>query len=146
MYSIELGAARTSPIVDQTGVGAPVIDYMRERGLTPKAITITAGDKPHSTDQWMRNWRVPKRDLITNLLVLSQKRQLKIATGLEEASSLLAELQNMRVKIDLRTAHDSYVSWREGQHDDLVFAVALAAWWAEKRPLPRLACPMIYFA
>jgi hypothetical protein len=24
--------------------------------------------------------------------------------------------------------------WREGQHDDLVLATALAAWWGESRP------------
>lgn len=126
MYSIELGAVRPSLIVDQTGVGAPVVDLMRARGLTPKAITITGGDKSHATDRWKRDWRVPKRDLMSNLLVLSQNGRLKIAAGLKEASTLAAELQNMRVKIDLRTAHDSYVSWREGQHDDLVLAVALA--------------------
>jgi hypothetical protein len=38
---------------------------------------------------------------------------------------------NFRVKIDPLTAHDSYGAWREGQHDDLVLAVALAVWFAE---------------
>jgi hypothetical protein len=37
------------------------------------------------------------------------------------------------MKIDLTTGHDSYGQWREGQHDDLVLAVALATWWAETR-------------
>jgi hypothetical protein len=37
------------------------------------------------------------------------------------------------MRIDLTTGHDSYGQWREGQHDDLVLAVALAAWWAETR-------------
>ena len=35
------------------------------------------------------------------------------------------------MKIDPITAHDSYGAWREGQHDDLVLAVALAVWFAE---------------
>jgi len=43
---------------------------------------------------------------------------MKIASGLKEAATLANEFQNMRVKIDLRTAHDSYTTWREGQHDD----------------------------
>ena len=74
--------------------------------------------------------------LVSNLLLLSQEGRLKIASGLAEAKTLVAELQNMRVKIDLKTAHDSYGAWREGQHDDLVLAVALAAWWGENKPRP----------
>jgi hypothetical protein len=33
----------------------------------------------------------------------------------------------------LRTAHDSYEHWREGDHDDLVLAAALACWWPRIR-------------
>jgi hypothetical protein len=138
MHSKELAEAPTSLIVDQTGVGAPVVDFLKDRGLLPKTITITGGDKPQATDEWKRNWRVPKRDLVSNLVVLSQSNRLKIAADLKEAKTLADELQNLRVKINPYTAHDSYTTWREGQHDDLVLAVALAAWWAECRPKPRL--------
>lgn len=41
---------------------------------------------------------------------------------------LSGELQNFKVKINPETAHDSYGAWREGQHDDLVLAVALGLW------------------
>jgi hypothetical protein len=44
---------------------------------------------------------------------------------------LVREIQNFQVKINLETAHDSYGAWREGTHDDLVLAVALALWVAE---------------
>jgi hypothetical protein len=44
---------------------------------------------------------------------------------------LLKELQSFRVTIDPTTAHDSYSAWREQDHDDLVFALALACWWGE---------------
>jgi hypothetical protein len=50
---------------------------------------------------------------------------------LPEASTLRKELQNFRVKIDPRTAHDSYEHWREGDHDDLVLATAMACWFRE---------------
>ena len=46
---------------------------------------------------------------------------------------LREELLNFRRKIDLRTAHDSYEHWRESDHDDLVLATALAAWWIAYR-------------
>ncbi len=36
------------------------------------------------------------------------------------------------MKIDSKTAHDSYEAWREGVHDDLVLSVALACWTAEQ--------------
>ena len=31
-------------VVDQTGVGRPVVDLFREVGLKPIAVTLTAGD------------------------------------------------------------------------------------------------------
>jgi hypothetical protein len=40
---------------------------------------------------------------------------------------------NFKVEIDPKTAHDSYTAWRENQHDDLVFAVALACWLGENQ-------------
>ena len=35
------------------------------------------------------------------------------------------------MKIDPKTAHDSYEHWREGDHDDLVLAVSMAAWFRQ---------------
>ena len=141
-HSRELRSGQINLVVDQTGGGAPVVDLLRNKGLMPIAITITGGDHPHQEDHKKRTWSVPKRDLISNLLVLSQTQRMKIASGLKEAATLANEFQNMRVKIDLRTAHDSYTTWREGQHDDLVLAVALASWWAEKRPM-RMPKPIV---
>ena len=86
-------------------------------------------------------YHVPKRDLVTNLQVLLQSGRLKIAGQLPESRTLTDELLNFKVKIDIRTAHDSYEAWREGVHDDLVLAVALACLYAAKRkivdPIPK---------
>lgn len=120
-------------VVDATGVGKPVVDLLKQKGLYPVAITITGGDSVVQVDS--RNWRVPKRDLVSNLQVLLQTRQLKVAGGLDLASVLVQELLAFKVKIDLKTAHDSYSAWREGAHDDLVLATALACWWASNRPV-----------
>jgi hypothetical protein len=46
---------------------------------------------------------------------------------------LRQELLNFRRKINLKTAHDSYEHWREGDHDDLVLAAGLACWWITYR-------------
>jgi hypothetical protein len=117
--------------VDATGVGAAVVDMLRRAGLTFDAVTITGGDS--ETRSGYDSYRVPKRDLVGNLQVLLQTGRLKIARSLEHAETLRAELLNFRVKINVATAHDSYEAWREGDHDDLVLAVALAAWRAQKR-------------
>ena len=42
---------------------------------------------------------------------------------------MLAEMQSFKVKIDPKTAHDSYSAWRENAHDDLVLAACLAVWF-----------------
>ncbi len=60
-----------------------------------------------------------------------QSERLKIAKRLPEAGTLRQELQNFRVKIDPKTAHDSYSHWREAEHDDLVLATALACWFRQ---------------
>jgi hypothetical protein len=116
--------------VDATGVGAAVVDMLRRSGLTFDAVTITGGDT--ETQSGWYDWRVPKRDLVGGLQVLLQSGRLKIARQLEHAQTLKAELLNFRVKINLITAHDSYEACREGDHDDLVLAAALAAWKAHK--------------
>jgi hypothetical protein len=118
-------------IVDNTGVGPAVTDLLKKKGLSFKAITITAGDKAHGVGGG--KYRVPKRDLVSALEVPFHTGELKVAEGLELWNVLREELLNFRRKIDLRTAHDSYEHWRETDHDDLVLATALACWWLRRR-------------
>jgi hypothetical protein len=122
-------------VVDQTGVGRPVVDMLREARLHPIAITITGGDNVTGEHP---EYRVPKRDLVTAVQVLLQSERLKIARGLPEAQTLVNELLAFRVSINLRTGHDSYgndaSAWRENPHDDLVLATAVGVWHGEKHP------------
>ena len=76
-------------------------------------------------------FRVPKRDLVSVVQVGLQNRTLKIAESLQLAETLSRELQNFTVKIT-DAANDIYGAWREGTHDDLVLAVALAVWKANQ--------------
>jgi hypothetical protein len=120
-------------LLDNTGVGVAVSDLFRQAKLNFCPITITGGDKVTRDG---RSIRVPKRDLVSTLQVLFQTKRLKIAGDLNESQTLMEELLNFQVKISL-TGHDSYGAWRERTHDDLVLAVALACWAAEKRLLPK---------
>ena len=123
-------AGKTQCVVDATGVGRPVVDMLREARVKPLvAVTITGGDTATRDGS---GYRVPKRDLVSTLQVVLQNDRLKIARDLPLAEVLVREMQNFRVKISLSTGHDSYEAWREGDHDDLVLAVALACWYGAK--------------
>lgn len=113
---------------DATGVGAPVVDLLRRADLQTISITITGGQKAN----YDRGYHVPKRDLIAAVQVMLQQGRLKFADGLPEVQTLVKELLSMQVKINTETAHDSYGAWREGSHDDLALAVAMATWLAQR--------------
>jgi hypothetical protein len=122
-------AGDSTVLVDYTGCGRPVVDVMRQQGLTPRGISIHGGDK---VTQDGRDYRVPKRDLVGVVACLLQQQRLRFAERLPETSLLTHELLNFKVKIDPTTAHDNYSAWREKDHNDLVLALALAVWWGEQ--------------
>jgi hypothetical protein len=121
---------RPALVIDATGVGRPVVDEFRKAGLAPIGVTITGGD---SVTRDGRFWHVPKRNLVSSLVLVFQNRTLKIAPSLPLAATLATEVQNFKRKIDLRTAHDSFEAWRDSMYDDLVLACSLALWWAQEQ-------------
>jgi hypothetical protein len=123
--------ADSTLVVDQTGVGRPVIDLLRRSKLRARLrpVTITAGHKASPADGG--GWLVPKKELVSTLQVLLQARRLKVSPALAEAATLVRELVNFQVKVTA-AAHETFGAWREGVHDDLVLAVAIAAWEAER--------------
>jgi hypothetical protein len=117
-------------LVDKTGVGAAVLDSFTHARIGAVAITLHGGSSV-TRDPQRVGFRVPKRDLVTVTQVLLQNGRLRVASGLPEAEILKKELLNFRMKIDPKTAHDSYEHWRESEHDDLVLAVSMAAWFRQ---------------
>jgi hypothetical protein len=120
-------------VVDSTGVGKPVLDLVRARGV-PGAlvpVTITAGLK---AKQDGAEWHVPKRELIVGLQVAFETGRLTIERDIAGVDTLVSELMAMRVRVGL-SGHERFEAWREGAHDDLVLAVALA-WWEMNRKKP----------
>jgi len=119
---------KTVLAIDATGVGAPVVDlFKREKINAILAPIQIVGGANVSNENGMT--RVPKRDLVSVVQVGLQNRKLKIAESLNLAETLSRELQNFTVKIT-DAANDVNGAWREGTHDDLVLAVALAVWKA----------------
>jgi hypothetical protein len=124
--------SRPHLIVDGTGCGRPVVDMMRTARLPVAKLApaiITAGAEATFTDGY---WRVPKRDLAGAAVTAFESRRLHIVPKLKEAATLTRELQTFTVKINLATGNESFESWRERDHDDLVLAVALAVWYGDR--------------
>jgi len=132
------GAERRHLVVDGTGVGPAVVDLLRQEDLQGKLwpVTITGGDTERYADGY---YRVPKRDLVVGLQVLVQQGGLQIAEGMKEGAALVKEMAEMRVKVT-GSGHEQFGAWREGEHDDLVLAVALAC-WGVRRVAPRVRRP-----
>ncbi len=107
-----------------------MVDLLRRAGLGcgVVAATMTSGDR----ESWdPGGYRVPKRDLIVGLQVLLQQGGLQMAARLKEGPALMREMAEMRVKVTA-AGREVYGVWREGEHDDLILAVALACWGARK--------------
>jgi hypothetical protein len=113
--------------IDATGVGPAVTDIFAKRGRSFKAVKIHGGDA-ETCDKGV--YRVPKRNLVSALQAALQTGTLKIASSLPLVEVLRQELLNFRVKVNIATGHDCYEYWREGDHDDLVLAAAMAVWSA----------------
>jgi len=121
---------RVDLAVDATGVGRPVVDLLQAspRKGRMRAVMVTGGEQQHETNGY---FHVPKRDLISGLALLFQTGGLKIAQDLEEGETLVEELLAMERR-STTSGREQYGAWRQGAHDDLVFAVALACWGVQE--------------
>lgn len=124
-----LRADRAMLVVDATGVGAPVVDLFRAEQVNHAPVTITGGFAV-GWDLQRGSFTVPKRDLVSVMAVLLEQRRLRIPEALPTRDLLTRELQAFRRRVT-PVGNDTYASWREQDHDDLVLAVALAAWHYE---------------
>lgn len=115
-------------VVDQTGVGQPVVEMLRYEAqcdFTP--ITITAGFTHNQNED---GWRVPKKDLVGAVQAVLGTRRLRWDSSRPFVGVLRKELDNFRIKQSQKTGHEAF-SHREGEHDDLVLALACAIWVGE---------------
>ncbi len=107
-----------------------MVDLLRAArlGCDVAAVSITAGDRQtHAGGVW----NVPKRDLIAGVQVLLERGELKIAGRLRDSWALVKGLLDVRMTASgagkVRLGADG-----GGEHDDLVIALALACWRAQR--------------
>ena len=133
----EEGGGGVDVILDITATGRVVVELFEGAGIKPITIRITgAATEEEETDPGA--WRIPKVELVGNLLSLYQSDRMKIAKTLELTPALVDELEQFKMRPPRIDPNDPE-SWREGQSDDLVFAVAVAAWRGNRHvPMPQV--------
>jgi hypothetical protein len=124
------GSANLFLGVDRTGVGRPVVDLFRQKGLSPTGVTITGGDQVVQDGQ---DYRVPKRELVNLVKVLLQQGRLRISSQIPEYKILISEMNNFTYKIN-DNANDVYGREGKNNHDDMLLALAVALWVGQKMP------------
>ncbi len=120
-------AGASTLAVDATGVGVAVVDLIRRSPLRARLVPISIHGGSVVTED-ASGISVPKRDLAHVLHLLLGTGRLRIARGLPHARTLAEELLDFVVTVS-PTGHESFAARRD--HDDLVLAVALAAWTGE---------------
>ena len=109
--------------VDATGVGAPVVDLLREASPQTdiSAVFFTHGDQRSEDSSGVK---LGKAYLVSRLQTLLQTHRLHLPRT-SEAWALAQELQDYEIRVD-ENANDRYGAFRVGTHDDLVTALGLA--------------------
>jgi len=112
-------------VVDAGGPGAPVIDELRRAGLglTLKPLIITGGHEPGVTPSgW---YTVPRKVLLTNLILLIDNGKLVTPQELVDWPILLEEL----LGLNAGTSQPN----KSAGHDDMVISLAIAAWQSTRQ-------------
>ena len=124
--------------VDASGVGRAVVDLFLDAKLGDVAdirpVTIVGGSEARR-ESWpggVRAHVVAKVQLVSLVQAMLQTGRLKIVRDLPLSGLLQNELMDFRVKVT-KAANEVFEA-REGAHDDLVLAVAIALWCGEERP------------
>jgi hypothetical protein len=119
-------------VIDGTGLGAAVVDMFRYSELPCEMIRVVIhGGVMVNIDNGVH---VPKRDLIGAVQAILHTSRLQVAGQSDMTDVWVKEMQNYRLTLTAN-GHDTYNARSDSLHDDLVLAVALAAWyrgWANR--------------
>ncbi len=132
---VAIPQAEVRLFVDGTGVGTAVVEILQQQAaiktLSPAMaiVTITAG---REVTKVSGGWHVAKGELVSVAQVALQRGKLAVSPQLPEARTLRDELTTFEVT--MTEAANATFSHRDGKHDDVVLATALALWGAQRRP------------
>jgi hypothetical protein len=130
-------------LVDGTGVGDAVVERFRKRGGFPISIVFTNGGRAHpvyadigqvfgeakagelAMMRTVKEWLVPRRDLVADGALILEQGRLAIAGGIKHREAFEAQLTGFT----LNKKKQKYEAESEDLHDDLVVCFLMAAWW-----------------
>jgi len=130
---LERGAVTVN--VDATGVGAPIVEMLKERieskACTIRAVYFTHGDRLTRREDGLS---LGKAYLVSRMQALIQTGRIDLPRT-REAKELAEELLDYEIRVD-EDANDKYGAFKVGAHDDLVTALGLAVMQDPRRPRP----------
>ena len=122
----DLGGQTAALVVNATGVGTSALELLEDElsRLRIVAVRVSAGDQASEGDA---AWRVPQQELVAAVQVLEQQGRLEMADELPDYPALRQQMDAYKVVAGAggRNRYDPSAG------DDLVLALALAAWWGE---------------
>lgn len=109
----EVAARYKAPaVIDATGVGDPIVEALRRRGVAVRPFVFTAASK---------------EQLIDNLAIRIEQGGIRLMDIPPQTSELLA------YQYELTRGRNAKMNAPSGMHDDCVIALALAAWGLGQR-------------
>ena len=111
-------------LLDITSTGAAPARAFEGRGIYPALVDLT---NTAAAGQSGSALRVPLRDVIGAAQMVLQTARLKVASELDFAETLVADLTAFDPKPVARN-----MDLRGGRNADLVFALAVALWWGDQ--------------
>ena len=131
-------------VLDITGSGMPIVGLFERADIRPILVSISGSSareeqieftarswSPYSSAAKFNDWRIPKIDLVGNLRIMFEAGRLQMAQQLDLVPMLMDELRAFKMRPPRIDPNDPE-TWREGQSDDLIFAVAVGAWRANR--------------
>ncbi|MGZ4848160.1 MAG: hypothetical protein ACXV5N_10245 [Halobacteriota archaeon] len=117
-------------ILDATGVGEGVSEIIT--AAMPKAdihkCYLTGGIN------WVEDLdliKLPKTQMVSTLVALFDSERIKLPKASKESETMVEELLNYEIHVS-EEGRDQYGAFKVGTHDDLVTALGLACWYAER--------------
>ncbi|OPX77817.1 MAG: hypothetical protein A4E45_01761 [Methanosaeta sp. PtaB.Bin039] len=126
--------------LDSTGVGVAIRDMFLKAGVQPVSISITSGNG-HSVVGGDRH--VGKARLIGKFLAAFDAGRFQIP---DKETPALVQLQRelKSFRAELSTAGNARFEAEPGEHDDLVLACSMAAWFGEDVLKDRNVGPLVF--
>jgi hypothetical protein len=125
-------------VLDITGSGRAILEIFKRADILPVVVRIIGAGQREEQVKPTWDWHVPKIELAGVLRVVFEAGRLQMAKDLELVQTLMNELREFKMR-PVRIDPGDPETWRDTEFDDLVFAVALAAWRASRYvPTPQI--------